>query len=94
MLFSFLPGVGVTFCGVGSSRKAGGGGRFSRLPMEDAEFVVLVMEAVLRIGGGGLLACTDPRRSSVERIVPLVYTATILINRTMNIFFVTEYLTA
>lgn len=77
-----LPVVGASFEGggvVGSSRKAGGGGRFSR---DEAGCTVLllltavfVMEAVLRIGGGGLFDCTDARRNSVVLMVPLEYTA-------------------
>lgn len=76
---TYSPGDGATFCcGVGSSKKAGGGGRFSKLPMEEDEVAVLavfVIDAVLLIGGGGLLDWTDPRRRSVVRIVPVEYTA-------------------
>lgn len=65
---------------VGSSKNAGGGGKFSR---DEAGCTVLllllaavfVIEAVRRIGGGGLFDCTDARRNSVVRIVPLEYTA-------------------
>lgn len=68
----------------GSSRKAGGGGRFSKddagctrvvLLAVVATVFVFVMEDVRRIGGGGLFDCTDARRNSVVLIVPLEYTA-------------------
>lgn len=60
-------------CVEGSRRKAGGGGRFSRLPIAEgwAAVEVLVMEDVRRIGGGGLLACIDARRANELRIVPV-----------------------
>lgn len=67
---------------VGSRRKAGGGGKFSSeeagctaLLLLTAAAAVFVIEAVLRIGGGGLFDCTDARRSNVVLIVPLEYIA-------------------
>lgn len=62
---------------LGSNKKAGGGGKFSKLPI--FEFwpnpVVLVMDEVRLIGGGGLLAWTDPRLKRLFLIVPVEYTA-------------------
>lgn len=48
---TFIPADGFweAACPLGSNKKAGGGGKFSKLPMED----VLVIEEVLLIGGGG-----------------------------------------
>lgn len=56
----------------GSSKNAGGGGRFSKLPIDAA---ALVIEDVLLIGGGGLLLCMLPLRSRVLRKVPMVFIA-------------------
>lgn len=58
----------------GSRRKAGGGGRFSRLPTGVSGLLVFVIEEVRRIGGGGLFVWMDPRLSRVFLMVP-EYTA-------------------
>lgn len=76
----FVAGIGVCVT-EGSSRNAGGGGKFSKEeagwtePLLLPAVAVFVMEEVLRIGGGGLFDCTDARRNSVVLIVPLEYTA-------------------
>lgn len=58
---------------VGSSRNAGGGGKFSKLPIEvNWPLAVFVIDDVRRIGGGGLFACIELRRSKLFRIVPVL----------------------
>lgn len=71
-IYLFLPVGGgdwhLEWTGLGSRRNAGGGGRCSKLPME---LVVLVIDEVLLIGGGGFWVCIEPRLSKVLRIVPV-----------------------
>lgn len=59
----------LEWTGLGSKRKAGGGGKCSKLPIEEA--FVLVIDEVLRIGGGGFWVCIEPRLNRVLRIVPV-----------------------
>lgn len=84
-----LPLLFFAVFDVGSKRKAGGGGRFSKLPIELKwpELAVFVMEEVRRIGGGGLFACMELRRSNVARIVPVlmaIETIILIQNRKMR----------
>ena len=71
---TFTPLIGDLTLGEGSKRKAGGGGRFSTDPTGVRGLFVLVIDDVLRIGGGGLF-CIEPRRSKAFLIVPQEYTA-------------------
>lgn len=65
----FLSGSQVWILPVFSNRKAGGGGRFSMLPLLLLRDIfgreVFSMDEVRRTGGGGLGVCTEPRRESV-----------------------------
>lgn len=72
-------GVGCCCWGLlfGSNRYAGGGGKFSTLLTGVNGLLVLVIDAVRLIGGGGLFAWIELRRSKVDDplSVPQPYTA-------------------
>ena len=67
---TLIPEPGPFAVPVGSRRKAGGGGRFSKLPTGVKGRFVFVIDDVRLIGGGGLLVWTELRRNRVFRIVP------------------------
>lgn len=75
---TFTPTLESGAGGTGSSRNAGGGGRFSKLPTGVNGRFVFVIDEVRRIGGGGLLVWMDPRLSRVFLMAP-EYTAGILL---------------